>query len=223
MKSYITEKVKNTTRYIRFGNVAVEEIDPIPEGINLQGIFKTLETNFPSHYFHNLQGIKIVHLDEFDERKVNAVYKDGIFYITNRQKNTKDILEDIVHEFAHHLETIFPTEIYSNQVLIREFLKKRQEIKFELQTEGYWIDEYDFDNLKYDSRFDNFLYQRVGGNMLRMITAGVFIRPYSAVSLREYFATGFEAYYLGKRDTLEKVSPMLYDKITDLHNYYPKL
>ena len=102
--------------------------------------------------------------------------------------------------------------------MINEFLKKRQELKFELQSEGYWLDQYDFDNLKYDEQFDNFLYKRVGGNMLRMVTTGSFIRPYASVSLREYFATGFEAYYLGKQNTLEKISPMLYDKINELHH-----
>ena len=51
-----------------------------------------------------------------------------------------------------------------------------------------------------------------------MITTGLFIRPYAAVALREYFATGFEAYYLGKQATLEKISPILFDKITELHN-----
>ena len=84
---------------------------------------------------------------------------------------------------------------------------------------GYWVDDYDFDNLKFDETFDNFLYQRVGRNMLRTLTAGIFIRPYASVSLREYFATGFEAYYLGKQDTLEKISPMLYDKVNELHHY----
>ena len=54
---------------------------------------------------------------------------------------------------------------------------------------------------------------------LRMLTSGMFIRPYASISLREYFATGFEAYYLGQRDELEKISPRLYDKISELHNY----
>jgi hypothetical protein len=52
---------------------------------------------------------------------------------------------------------------------------------------------------------------------MRMATAGIFIRPYAAISLREYFATGFEAYYLGNKIHLEKISPMLYDKINELH------
>ncbi len=89
----------------------------------------------------------------------------------------------------------------------------------ELRSEGYWTDDYDFENLKYNESFDIFLYKRVGKNMLRSITSGLFIRPYAAVSLREYFATGFEAYYLGKQDTLEKISPILYDKIFELHNH----
>ena len=219
MKNYIRERVRNTPRHFKFGNCSVEEVEETPESINLPAIFKAIENNLPSHYFENLEGVKIQHLPEFDEREVNAVYRDKTFYITNRQDNTKDLMDDIIHEFAHHMETLFPELIYGDQALIREFRRKRQELKFELQSEGYWVDEYDFDNLKFDEKFDFFLYKRIGKNMLRLATSGVFIRPYASVSLREYFATGFEAYYLGQQDSLEAISPLLYDKITELHNY----
>jgi hypothetical protein len=219
MKEYIREKTQNITRHFKFGNIDIEEIEETPDGVNLQAIFKALENNFPSHYFQKLKSVKIQHIPEFDDRNVNALYRDNSFTISSRQDSTKDLMDDIVHEFAHHMETIFPELIYSDQALIHEFRKKRQELKFEIQTEGYWVDKYDFDNLKFDEKFDIFLYKRVGTNMLRMITTGLFIRPYAAVSLREYFATGFEAYYLGKQETLEKISPMLYDKITELHTH----
>lgn len=222
MKNYIRERVSSTTRHFRFGNIRVEEIDPIPEDINLSAIFKALENNLPSHYFENLEAIRIEHLPEFEKRKVNAVYRDRVFYISNKQDNTEDIMDDLVHEFAHHVETIFPEMIYSDQALIQEFLRKRKNLKFELQSEGYWVDEYDFADLKFDEKFDKFLYGRVGGNMLRMSTSGLFIRPYAAVSLREYFATGFEAYYLGKQESLEKISPLLYNKIDELHHYHSR-
>jgi hypothetical protein len=219
MREYISEKVKYTTRNFKFGNIKVQELEPTPEKINLSAIFKAIESNFPPHYFQKLKGVKIGHTQEFDDRDVNAVYRDGMFHITNRQENTKDLMDDIVHEFAHHVETIFPELVYSDETLIHEFRKKRQELKFELQSEGYWLSKYDFDDLKYNEQFDNFLYKRVGRNMLRLTTTGLFIRPYASVSLREYFATGFEAYYLGKQDALEKISPMLYDKINELHHY----
>ena len=219
MRKYITERTKYTTKHFKFGNVKVLELEPTPETVNLQAVFKTIESNLPPHYFQNLKGVEIGHREEFDVRDANALYKDGVFYISNKQKNTKDILDDVVHEFAHHLETIFPELLYGDKLLINEFIRKRSELKFELQSEGYWVNEYDFDNLKYDPGFDKFLYKRVGRNMLRMATVGIFIRPYASVSLREYFATGFEAYYLGKQDTLESISPILFDKLTELHYY----
>jgi len=218
VRDYIFEKIKNTTKHFHSGDISVVELHPLPETINLYAILKALEENFPSHYFHNLDSIVIGHTEEFNDRDVNAVYRDNSFHITHLQQDTKDLMDDLVHEFAHHMETLFPEQIYSDSALIREFLKKRHELEFEVRSEGYWTEEYDFDNLKYDKSFDDFLYKRLGPNMLRMLTSGLFIRPYGAVSLREYFATGFEAYYLGKRESLEKISPILYNKITELHN-----
>ena len=128
------------------------------------------------------------------------------------------MIDDIIHEFAHHVETLLTDEIYGSGVVAREFKKKRFQLKFELESEGYWTKDYDFDNIEYDSDFDTFLYKRVGGNMLRMATTGIFIRPYAAISLREYFATGFEAYYMGKKNKLDKISPVLYDTIDEIHH-----
>ena len=219
MREYILEKIENTPKQFLFGRIKVDEIDPMPENINLSAVLKAIENNFPPHYFNNLQGVKIVHLDEFDKREVNALYRDNILFITNKQSDTKDLMDDIVHEFAHHMEMLFPEKIYSDEKLINEFKRKRKQLEFELRSEGYWTDEFNFENLKYDEKFDKFLYKRIGRNMLRMSTTGIFIRPYASVSLREYFATGFEAYYLGKQDTLQRISPKLFDKISELHYY----
>jgi len=217
VRDYILEKVKNTPTRFRLGGIEVEEIDPLPEDINLNHILKAIEKNFPSHYFNAVKGIKIEHLEEFDEREVNALYRDGYLYITNQQDDAEDIINDIIHEFAHHVETIYPEKVYGDESIKKEFLKKRKQLKQEIQSEGYWVNEYDFENLKFSNSFDLFLYKRIGKNLLRMLTSGLFIRPYSSVSLREYFATGFEAYYLGDRDLLKKISPFLYLKIDEIH------
>ena len=213
MRDYIFEKVENTTRYFHFGGINVLEIDKFPDGMDLQNILHSLEKIFPARFFKGLKEMRIEHLPEFDDRNINAMYRDGIFYITNKQDNTKDLVEDIVHEFAHHLEMLYPTQIYSDEMMIKEFIQKRAQLEFELKSEGYWTENYDFRNLKFDDKFDSFLYKKVGGQMLNMVTAGLFIRPYSSVSLREYFATGFEAYYMGKKDLLKQLSPVLYNKI----------
>jgi len=218
MIDYITEKVENTTRFFKFGPVNVEEIEPVNGNVNLQAIFKTVEKHFPSHYFTDLRAVKIGNFADLQNKNFSALYDDGIFYISNTQPDSQSILNDVVHEFAHHLEKIYTEFIYGDDSIVKEFLRKRQGLNFELRSEGYWTDEYDFDELKYNEEFDNFLYKRVGKNMLRMATSGIFIRPYASVSLREYFATGFEAYYLGERETLSRISPQLYNKIEELHN-----
>jgi len=218
MREYVFEKVKNTTRHFRFGNVPVYQKDQLPDNVDAQAIFRSVEKLIPSKLFSGLKGVQIGHQEIFDDREANALYKDGVFYITQDQDNAADLIDDIVHEFAHHAEVLYPEQIYGDQKIKKEFLKKRYELEFELKSEGYWTQEYDFKNLKFDEDFDQFLYKRVGKNLLRMITSGMFIRPYSSVSLREYFATGFEQYFLGSKQKLKKISPELYNKIDELVN-----
>ena len=42
---------------------------------------------------------------------------------------------------------------------------------------------------------------------------GLFVSPYAATSLQEYFANGVENYFLDDRDYLRKISPVLTEKI----------
>lgn len=217
MRDYIAEKIKNTTRHFKFGNVTVIQ-DTEDDSTDYSSIFKQLEKSFPSHYFKGLKGVEIAHRKEFDDRNISALYKDNWLFISDKQDGIKDLMDDLIHELAHHIETINNNLIYSDGDIKKEFLLKRKRLESELKAEGYWTDEYDFSNTQYNIDMDNFLYKRVGPNMLRMATANDFVRPYGSVSLREYFATGFEAYYLGKKDLLFKLCPVLYNKIDELHN-----
>ena len=218
MRDYIFEKIKDTTRHFKFGKVSVFLRDELPDNINGQAIFKSIEDLIPSKFFVDLKGVEIGHHEIFDDRDANAVYKDGVFYITNKQENSADLIDDIIHEFAHHVEMLYPEEIYADQKVKKEFLKKRSELEFELRSEGYWTEDYDFHNLKYNRELDNYLYKRVGNNLLKMITTGMFVRPYASVSLREYFATGFEQYFLGNKEKVKRISPELYNKLEELSN-----
>jgi hypothetical protein len=213
---YISESKDKS--YLAVNGVEFEEIDELPPTISLKQIVSRIRKILPYHYFQDLEKVVVQHLEEFNDRHITAIYKDGIFYITNKQEDIEDILDDVVHEFAHHVETLFKDEIYSGGEVSKEFLKKRAQLEFELKSEGYWTDDYNFKNINYNNELDDFLYKRVGRNMMKMLTTGLFMRPYSSISLREYFATGFEAYYLGKKEELQKISPVLYKVIDDLHN-----
>ena len=76
-----------------------------------------------------------------------------------------------------------------------------------------------FMNTEYDQIFDEFLHRDIGYDKLSEILKGVFITPYAATSLREYFATGFTEFYLypDSHGYLKKISPELYKKLFVLH------
>ena len=218
MRDYILEKNSTTPKYFTFGNIEVHIEDKISNDLDPKQVLISIEKVLPRSFFNNLKKIYIGDFDHFEERNVNAMYNDNKLYISNKQDNYQDIVDDVVHEIAHHLETQHIEDIYGDGDIKKEFLKKRKQLEFELRSEGLWTDEYDFEDLKFDKKFDDFLYKRVGKNLLRMMTSGIFIRPYASVSLREYFATGVEAYYVGDRDILSKISPRLYEKIKRLNN-----
>ena len=71
-----------------------------------------------------------------------------------------------------------------------------------------------FQNTENDQEFHQFLHQTVGYHNLNNVLTGVFISPYAATSLREYFATAFTDFYMQPNHRfLKAVSPAVYEKI----------
>ena len=203
--------------YFNFSGIDVYIDDVIENNLDPRKILTTIERRLPKSFFRGLESIHLGDYEKFKERQIDAIYDENKLYISSRQDNYEDLLDDVVHEIGHHVETLYIEDIYGDEEVKMEFLKKRSQLEFELRSEGYWTKEYDFKNIKFDKSFDDFLYKRVGKRLLGMITGGIFIRPYASISLREYFATGFEAYYLNDRETLSRLSPALYKKIDYLN------
>jgi hypothetical protein len=106
--------------------------------------------------------------------------------------------------------------IYEDQIIINEFLGKRNRMHQLLKAEGIEVSEAYFNELDYNEDFDKFLYQQIGYDRLVYITMGLFASPYAATSLREYFANGFEYYFLKDPGYINKISRGLYEKIENL-------
>lgn len=192
--------------------------DPLPADINMNKVIRQIEYITPLNLFKNIDVIYIGQFDEFEERSINAFYADGALYITNHQSDYNDMVDDIIHEMAHSVEELYQGEIYSDGVLEEEFLSKRNILRRVLKSMKYETDNYDFTELTYSKKLDYFFLREVGYAKLINLTRGLFASPYSATSLREYWATGFEEYLLGDRIFLERTSPKLYNKINALIN-----
>ncbi len=84
---------------------------------------------------------------------------------------------------------------------------------------GFKVSREVFLDTEYTKEFDMFLLQDVGYDKLSEIGKGIFISPYAATSLREYFATAFTEFYMypDSHGYLQKVSPEVYKKLAALH------
>ena len=120
---------------------------------------------------------------------------------------------DLVHEIAHSFEETQPEELYEDGLLQNEFLGKRQRLFTTLKIRNYPVKLHDFQNIDYDKEFDEFLYSTVGYEALGNMSHGLFISPYAATSLREYFANAFEEFFVNDVKTVQTISPEVYKKI----------
>jgi hypothetical protein len=73
-----------------------------------------------------------------------------------------------------------------------------------------------FLNPEYSAQFDKYLYEVLGYPLLTSLSMGLFVSPYAITSLREYFSTGFEEYFLKDQNYLKNISPAIYNKIEGL-------
>jgi len=216
VNSYIENKLKNSKEKLLYNKIPIFIKDPLPENIDLDYILDLIEKKVPEHLVYGIDMVYIGDFEEFRENDTNAAYKDGAIYITNHQSDEADMIDDIIHEIAHSCEESYYSLIYSDGQIQNEFLGKRKKLFDILRQEGYNILLKDFLNIEYSSEFDEFLYKEVGYDKLTFFTMGLFVSPYGATSCREYFANGFEHYFLNEPQYVKIVSPTVYGKVDGL-------
>ena len=210
---YLKESVQRSGIYYLMGEIPVWSEDPLPEYINLRAVLDKIEEMMPAAYFRYVDAVKIGTFPEMIDRELNAMYLDGVLYISNFQSSEEDMYDDIIHEMAHAVEDHNRELIYGDQRLMVEFLGKRKRLYSILKSQGYDVTMEEFLKVNYDEDFDMFLYQDIGYEKLNNLVMGLFPGAYSVTSLGEYFAVGFERFYMKEGKGLSKICPVLTKKI----------
>ena len=199
-----------------FSGIEVVIKDPLPN-IDINEVLENSFSKIPKKFKTGIKKIKIGQFEELENRKIQAMFKDGTIFLTNKQNGNSDMIDDIVHEIAHSVEEIYKEKIYSDGSIRNEFLQKRKNMWMLLRDKGIHIELEKFLNLEYDEKFDEFLYKQVGYDVLSILLSSIFYSPYAATSIREYFANGFEAFFMKEDiDRLMKLSPSIYHKLTSM-------
>ena len=206
----------------KIGSFQVFIQDPLPENVNINGVFEEVESILPKYFLRLVDVVYIGDFSFFKERDINAMYLDGALYISNEQDDNDDMKDDIIHEFAHALEEKYNDFLYDDEEIKNEYFGKLKKLKNYLSFEGYDTRGLNFLNTEYDKKFDEFLLNDVGYDKLSNYIEGLFLAPYSVSSLREYFARAFEEFFLGDRLYLKSLCPYFYRKLLFLYENDPE-
>ena len=211
------DKTRSLKDHYKLHSIDIIIKDPLPEYIDMDFVVKYVSLRIPSFF---LKGVDVIYVGQFNsliQKQVNALYEDGAIYITNEQNDDADMIDDLIHELAHSVEENFTEMIYSDGMLEIEFLKKRRLLQASLLHAKQKTPPLQFlVTSAYDQEIDDYLYKDIGYTALWSYVVGIFPSPYAATSLREYFARGFEEFYMGEKKSLTKNNSVLYSKLQEL-------
>jgi len=222
MKDYLNnsfeKSMKERKEYYLY-DIPVHLLNKLPEHINIDNILEEVKELIPYDFLSDLEGIYIGEFPELKNRKIQAMVKDSAIYLSSYEEFpevTEDtIVNDIVHEVAHLLEDKAYFEIYNNNLIEKEYIGKKKRLIELLRANNISFPGMGtlFFSEDYVDELDDFLFNNLGYDNLSILIAGLFLSPYSVVSVREYFATGFEEYIKGDSHHVEEICPALYAKI----------
>lgn len=184
--------------------------------IDLYSVLDQINASIPHQFISNIDGLYVIKTEEMERRKINAIFVDGVIYVSPEQSNNHDLLDDIVHEIAHSVELNNKTEIYYDNCVENEFITKRTMLSRLLTNFGYKIPIEFNDNIDYNEELDLFLLNEVGYNILEKVVNGIFMNAYSVTSIQEYWAVAFEKYFLGDYRDVKRLCPQTFQKIESL-------
>jgi len=214
LKNYIQNK---KPRQYNLGHIEVIVVNPHPDDVDTRAAISMSLSKIPKYLSRNISKIKIGNFKELVDRSIQAMYSDGEIILSNEHLTVEDIVDDIVHEVAHSVEEFRSRELYSDKKIENEFLEKRKKLWIKLGRTDFRIPLSRLLDTQYSKQLDDFFYKTVGYPILRALSSDLFYSPYAATSLREYFANGFEAFFMREDlSRLKSISPELYKKITNL-------
>ena len=167
-----------------------------------------------SRSIQHLKAIKVGDFSFLNDQNYKSYYKDGIIYLSSGVGFIEELIDNFFHELAHSYEKVFYDKIYGDGFLKKEFLNKRSKLRDVITMyEGGMAPPVDFTEINYSRQLDDYLVNTIGYDKLWQYCSGIFSNPYAATSLREYFASGFEKVARGDAVFLDRLCPVLYNKV----------
>lgn len=214
--NYWANRIKNNKNLEKsVGSINIIFIEQ--PSVDFAEALSVIEKKVPNHIVQLIDTIYVGKFPELDFKQVNAAYIDGAIYMLPDFDSVEDVVDDIVHEMGHAFEDKYGNYIYADLEISKEFLSKRETLRDVISSDGIDVENYDFHDVNYSFELDELFYIDIGYPTMETFCSGLFMNPYAATSLREYFATAFEDYFLFRdRNSIKNLCPVVYNKLQDL-------
>lgn len=213
---YLTKGLinENPIREYKIGSINFIIKNNFTQDVSVKEVIELLK-DLPTSLLNMARTIFVGDFVFLKKRQVDAIYDNNTVYISNNIRSLQDFMKNLIHELAHACEHKYYKDIYEDGLIKQEFLSKREKLYDILASYEYsQLSKDYFLNPEYNKQFDAFLYKTVGYSKLDTFVNGIFLSPYAATSLREYFANGFEKYFLESTQEVSKISPSLHQKLS---------
>jgi hypothetical protein len=219
--NWLEESVKRSKKlkdHYMLKGVDIYIKDTVTNNVDIDFVIRYVAKRLPNHVLSNIDLIYVGQFQDLIDRDVNALWQNGAIYITNNQDSEMDMIDDLIHEIAHSNEKQYERLIYEDEKLEKEFLTRRKKLALVLKDKGLEVPIGFIYDAEYNKNIDDYLYEKITYDVLWQLIPGIFPSPYSITSLREYWAKGFEEFYMGQQHSLKEVSPVLFSKLMQLHD-----
>jgi hypothetical protein len=221
MNTYIQNSALKAQKDLKdrtlFSHIHVQITDKPPDQVSINSVLEKVKETIPKHLLSDLETIYVGNFKMLDDRQVDSMYVSGAILVSSKHESNEALYDTLVHEFAHAAEELARDQIYGDGLIAREFLGKRKTLYMMLKDD-YEVDKNDFMNIEFSYSFDNLLNKEIGYDNMGPMTSGLFLSPYGATSLREYFANAFEHIFSGESHRVQEISPIVYKKIRFILN-----
>lgn len=223
MKNYvIAETARQAKEAVLFGAIPIVQMDGSTETSQKILLLKSSIEKHPlKKFFANIDAVYVGNFPEFSEKGVVSLFSDAVIYLSSARAS-EEMFKDVLHELAHAFLENNGGSLANDEEMRQEFLSKRIELYDTLRQNKDRVQKLlpkkHFANTAYSSIFDKYLVAIVGYDLLDVLTRELFLSPYAATSLEEYFANGFQEYFskrLPHKDKVE-ISPILMDRIEEI-------
>jgi hypothetical protein len=86
---------RSQKEYHLFGKLVYVQ-EPFVGDVSVQNVIDEIEQTIPPYLFEEVDTIIVGTFDFLDERDLEAIYKDGAIYISNKIINDRDLIENIL-------------------------------------------------------------------------------------------------------------------------------